>query len=337
MLASVNSTGAASYYAFDGQGNTAQITSNTGAVLNTYTYLPFGEVQTMSGPGGNLFTFNGQAGVYQQGGGLSYMRERSYDPAIGRFLQPDPTGLSGGINLYAYANNNPISLSDPSGLDPGPGRYYTFGGGEGLGGFVTFIFDSGGNFQSLQVNGGFVGGGLDVGAGFTSLYTDDNDNVTQRISLNAAVTVPIAPELPIGVGVGFDVLAVPQAQRDRLKGKDLSFFDYGGSLGVASQGSSVTLGVNISRKEIASAANSILNAFSHVVQAVLHVFQRAAHDPNSIAGPSGFGARRYLPDGSALAYNIGFENSATADAPAAVVTVTQQLSSNVDWNSFQLG
>lgn len=41
-----------------------------------------------------------------------------YDPQTGRFLSQDPIGLAGGVNLYAYAGNNPASYSDPFGLCP---------------------------------------------------------------------------------------------------------------------------------------------------------------------------------------------------------------------------
>ena len=40
--------------------------------------------------------------------GLYYDRARYYAPALGRFLQTDPIGTSGGINLYAYVGNDPL-------------------------------------------------------------------------------------------------------------------------------------------------------------------------------------------------------------------------------------
>nr|WP_206514366.1 RHS repeat-associated core domain-containing protein [Burkholderia cenocepacia] len=44
--------------------------------------------------------------------GLHYNTFRFYDPDIGRFINPDPIGLMGGVNLYRYAPN-PIAWIDP--------------------------------------------------------------------------------------------------------------------------------------------------------------------------------------------------------------------------------
>ena len=48
--------------------------------------------------------------------GLLYRRNRYYDPATGRFTQEDPIGLAGGLNVYGFANGDPVNFSDPFGL-----------------------------------------------------------------------------------------------------------------------------------------------------------------------------------------------------------------------------
>jgi RHS repeat-associated protein len=52
----------------------------------------------------------------QDGSGLHYRRNRYYDPATGRFTQEDPIGLAGGVNLYGFAEGDPVSYADPYGL-----------------------------------------------------------------------------------------------------------------------------------------------------------------------------------------------------------------------------
>jgi RHS repeat-associated protein len=48
--------------------------------------------------------------------GLLYIRNRYYDPQTGRFTQEDPIGLAGGLNAYGFADGDPVSYSDPTGL-----------------------------------------------------------------------------------------------------------------------------------------------------------------------------------------------------------------------------
>jgi len=54
----------------------------------------------------------------QDKSGLQFKRNRYYDPATGRFTQEDPIGLAGGLNLYGFANGDPVNSSDPFGLAP---------------------------------------------------------------------------------------------------------------------------------------------------------------------------------------------------------------------------
>ena len=56
--------------------------------------------------------------------GLDYFEARYFSSAQGRMMSPDPVFISidrirdpQGLNLYAYARNNPLSITDPTGLD----------------------------------------------------------------------------------------------------------------------------------------------------------------------------------------------------------------------------
>ncbi|QGU88102.1 RHS repeat-associated core domain-containing protein [Erwinia sp. J780] len=71
--------------------------------------------------------FAGQ--YYDEETGLHYNTLRYYDPGSGSFTQPDPIGLAGGINLYAYGPN-PINWIDPLGLagNPATATHITYQG-----------------------------------------------------------------------------------------------------------------------------------------------------------------------------------------------------------------
>lgn len=79
--------------------------------LTKFAYRPFGASAAAPTP----FGYTGQR-IDLEAGGIYYYRARAYSPVLGRFLQPDPIGYKGGLNLYAYVENNPLNLIDPSGL-----------------------------------------------------------------------------------------------------------------------------------------------------------------------------------------------------------------------------
>ncbi|MEX8514390.1 RHS repeat-associated core domain-containing protein [Leptothrix ochracea] len=81
---------------------------NTAGVTN-FLYNGLEQRVAKSGPLGTFFYAYDEAGLFHNG-------HRDYNPATGRYIQPDPIGLEGGINRYGYVGGNPVMWSDPDGL-----------------------------------------------------------------------------------------------------------------------------------------------------------------------------------------------------------------------------
>lgn len=111
-------------------------------------------------------TFAGSPVMNGQGTtGMLYRRNRYFDPGSGRFTQADPIGLAGGMNLYGFANGDPINFSDPFGLCPDPKNPRCAEGGG------TFSVTAGFNaaFASLGLNVQ-AGVATNMSSGATMLY-----------------------------------------------------------------------------------------------------------------------------------------------------------------------
>ncbi len=100
-------------YLPDALGSTLALANASQALTTSYTYEPYGKTTTSGAATGNAFAYTGRE---NDGTGLYYYRARYYHPGIARFVSEDPIGLAGGYNTYAYVDGDPISSSDPEGL-----------------------------------------------------------------------------------------------------------------------------------------------------------------------------------------------------------------------------
>jgi RHS repeat-associated protein len=115
-LGQANISGTASnyYYALNHLGSIYEVTDASGTKQAQYSYGPFGERNVISETVPSDF---GYAGYYYHAPSLlNLTMYRAYSPVLGRWLTRDPIGESGGVNLYGYVGNNPISFADPLGL-----------------------------------------------------------------------------------------------------------------------------------------------------------------------------------------------------------------------------
>ncbi|MEQ1890561.1 MAG: RHS repeat-associated core domain-containing protein [Alphaproteobacteria bacterium] len=100
----------------DHLGRPQKLTDAAGAIVWDGVFGPFGEAHAITGSLAQNLRFPGQYADSETA--LSYNWHRSYDSSLGRYLQSDPIGMTGGINTYAYVNGNPVMWVDPTGECP---------------------------------------------------------------------------------------------------------------------------------------------------------------------------------------------------------------------------
>ena len=88
------------------------------ALMWRWDSSPFGDTVPDENPqaiGTFVFNLRFPGQYYDAESGLHYNYARDLDPSTGRYVESDPIGLAGGVNTYAYADGNPISVTDPTG------------------------------------------------------------------------------------------------------------------------------------------------------------------------------------------------------------------------------
>jgi RHS repeat-associated protein len=115
------------------QGDVIGIVDQNGTVVALYDYDSWGKALLITDGSGNDVSANAahianvnpvryRGYFFDTETGYYYLQTRYYDPAIGRFLNADridivveSVGDVMGANIFAYCNNNPIALTDPTG------------------------------------------------------------------------------------------------------------------------------------------------------------------------------------------------------------------------------
>ncbi len=212
--------GTAYYYAQDQVGSVVAMVDASGQVAGRTTYGPYGQIIAQSGVQPNY----AYAGLYRhQASGLYIATYRAYDPATARWINRDPVGEVGGLNLYQYVSGSPNQYVDVLGLEQtiygknslmvqlqfvasglmgavtitNTGINLSAGAGVGLGSGVSLV----GGFQSSNGNtdgiSAFFAGSLGRGAGVAWTGT------LKGFSKGDAASNQIG----VGVGLGFGLAA----------------------------------------------------------------------------------------------------------------------------------
>jgi RHS repeat-associated protein len=103
------------FYHADGNGNITALMDGQENMVGRYLYGPYGRLVGQWGTMASVNTVQFSS-MLQYHGVVFYLR-RPYVPELGRWATLDPIGEDGGMNLYAFVQNNPVGLTDPLGLD----------------------------------------------------------------------------------------------------------------------------------------------------------------------------------------------------------------------------
>ncbi|MEU1733759.1 RHS repeat-associated core domain-containing protein [Streptosporangium sp. NPDC020145] len=114
-----NTSTTVSWLSGDQHGTAGNVIANTDTqAVAVRRMTPFGEARGLTGTWPTSMN-KGFVGGTMDETGLTHLGAREYDPAMGRFISVDPLidiKDSQQVNGYTYANNNPLSFTDPDGL-----------------------------------------------------------------------------------------------------------------------------------------------------------------------------------------------------------------------------
>lgn len=104
------------YPLYDASHNVIALYNGSGAFAASYEYDAFGNRQSAAGTYADDNPFRSATKYTDAESGFVYYGLRYYAPALGRFINRDPIGESGGINLYAFCGNDGVNRVDVLGM-----------------------------------------------------------------------------------------------------------------------------------------------------------------------------------------------------------------------------
>lgn len=107
------------FYAYDANGNVSELVDgDSGAIAAHYEYSPFGETVVQAGDeqvlAQNPYAFSTK--YFDRETSLYYYGLRFYNPGTGRWLSRDSVAEQGGLNIYGFVDNEPVSQFDLLGM-----------------------------------------------------------------------------------------------------------------------------------------------------------------------------------------------------------------------------
>lgn len=156
------------FYHRDHLASVAGISGSAGALLHEIHYYPFGSVRAAQAKENRRPNYTFTQKEFDEGTDLFYFEARYYSSRLARFLSADPISAHApqSSNTYSYSLNNPLNLTDPTGLQGNPVE-------------VPSFFDDPGKYSSLKSEFALspgvgatakvlgIGAGLRIGADLT--------------------------------------------------------------------------------------------------------------------------------------------------------------------------
>ena len=119
LLAMTESSGVCSFYHADGNGNVTCLANTNQLIVAKYLYDSFGNTLAINGPKSSVNPYRFTSKPVNTASGKYDYLYRWYSPTLQRWLNQDPQGEQGGINLYNFVENDPVLLFDSFGFSPG--------------------------------------------------------------------------------------------------------------------------------------------------------------------------------------------------------------------------